>query len=120
MLKYILALFLTLGWFSTVQAHVPQVGDVASSAIICTEEAHKVLIEKARAEGIGSLRPILHRFLNGMKCSYTMGVEIRVVKVIEPIQTPDGFVLYPLHVQSTNGSKVYFAAHTHKSPGTEA
>lgn len=115
----ILAIGLLAGasWLTPALAHVPKVGDVASSVIICTEEAHNVLVEKARADGIGSLRPTLHRFINSIKCSYTMGKEIRVVEVEEPIQTPDGFVLYPLHVQSIDGSKVYFAAHTHKAEG---
>ena len=87
MLKYILALFLVLGWSSIAQAHVPKVGDVAHNAIICTEEAHDVLIETARTDGFNGTASTLRRFMSVNKCSYTMGVAVRVVEVAEPVQT---------------------------------
>ena len=123
MTKFLFYLIITVGllavasWMTAAQAHVPKAGDQMQIRTVCKEDAHNVLIEIARTEGLSRTAPLIRRFLNGYKCFSALPLEIqaRVAEVIERVDTPDGFILYSLRVQPIDGERVYFAAHTHRA-----
>jgi len=127
-MKYILPIFfvlaLTFGGDWGALAHAPQIGEETAAATICVEPAHNTLVEVARTEGLGRTGHVLRRFMNSNQCfqAALTGVTIRVIAVADPINTPDGFILYPLEVEPIGGSatKKWFAGHTHKIKGQEA
>ncbi len=128
MTKFLSYLIIAVGllaaasWLTApAQAHVPKAGDQMQLRVVCKEDAHNVLIEIARTEGLRRTSIMVRRFLNGHKCFSAMPLELqaRVVEVIERIDTPDGFILYSLRVQPIDGDREFFAAHTHKVEGQE-
>ena len=125
-MKYILlsifALALAIGGTLPAQAHAPKVGEEGKFIVACKEDAHNVLVETARTEGLRATAPLVRRFMMRSKCfnAAPTGVPARIMEVAEPVYTPDGFILYPLRIQPLDGPSTvpWFAAHTHKIEGT--